>query len=415
MKYPDMLGHGSVLDHREDVIKHYPDIARIFGETLPLSWRETTGHAKVISRKDSRKDKRNELEQQKKARTDFHRYMELRKRQAIARTRLALVTILISIGIGAWIVMDKDDAPDLVEVQGLAQKSDPTDFLNVMGVKVVPQAGRLLKSQKSQAVWLPYVRMYAYFTTGAIEGVSQKILRGDAGSMLPSECSVESWKRKWRENSTGTTAFIQGTSLQKNQWTKILAIDPDWARRRPAKGWSRPRSYVEGCLMTAHTAMRSMSSEKNADGTDLINPDISAAILERLKFQLDAINNNRLQSAKASAGVLAQLSCFESQSSLVDLEKCRQGVDQQFKPLFDERYSLSVLRIVIGTKNSGIDKVMASAISGFLPKMVPEDFMGRLDMTPEIKLLGYLNSYGDVEQALVRIGEEFPEMNFRSI
>ena len=404
-----------VLDHRDDMLKHYPEIARVFGENLPLSWRETTGHAKVISRKDTRKDKRNELEQQKKARTDFHRYMELRKRQAIARTRMALLTVVVSLVIGAWIVLNKDETPELNEIQALAQKSDPTEFLNVMGVKVIPQAARLSKSQKMQPVWLPYLRMYAFYTTGSIEGVSQKLLRGDVSPALPTDCSVDFWKRKWRENVNSTLMFIQGTSMQKNPWTKLLSIDPDWVRRRPSKGWSKPRSYVEGCLMTAHTAMRSMSSEKNSDNSEFISMEVSSGILARLRFQLDAINGNRTNVPNGLTGLLAQLTCFETQAALVDLEQCRRSFDQQFKPLFDERYASAVLRLVIASKNPGLEKSLTALVGNTLPRMVTEDFMSRLDMAPEIKLMGYLNSYGDVEQALVRIGEEYPEMSFKPI
>ena len=404
-----------VLDRREDMMKHYPEIARVFGENLPLSWRETTGHANVISRKDSRKDKRSELEQQKKARTDFHRYMELRKRQAVARTRLALLTVMVSLVIGAWIIMDKEVSIDLAEIQTLSQKSDPTEFLNVMGVKVIPQAARIAKSQKLQPLWLPYLRMYAYYTTGLVEGVSQKMLRGDALPTLPLECSVDAWKRKWRENAGAAVTFIQGTSLQKNPWTKLLGLDPYWVRRRPSKGWIRPKSYIAGCLMTAHTAIRSLSTEKNSDGSDFISMDISTAILARLRFQLDVINGNRTAVTAGGSGVLSQLICLETQMSLAELDKCRNGVDPQFRPLFDERYAFGVLRLVLASKTPNLEKSYASAIANALPRMVPEDFLSRLDLAPEIKLFGYLNSYGDVEQALARIGEEYTEMNFRSL
>lgn len=402
-----------VLDNREETTKHYPEIARIFGENLPLSWREATGHAKVISRKDSRKDKRNEFEQQKKARTDFHRYMEMRKRKAIARTRLALFTVLISVGVGAWIVLDKDDTPEITEIQALAQKIDPTEFLNVMGVKVISQAPKLLKSQKLQPLWLPYVRMYAYFTTGSVEGISQKTLRGDVTPNLPQDCSVDFWKRKWKENPSSTLGFIQGVSLQKNPWTKLLSLDPDWVRRRPSKGWIRPKSFLEGCLMTAHTAIRSLSAEKNPDGSDYIAGETVNGVMARLRHQIDAINNGRPSGASVSPGLLGQLICFESQVALADLERCKQGSDLQLKPLLDERYSLALLRLVLALKQPALDKSLVAVISGVLPKMISEDFMSRLDISPEIKLMGYLNSYGDVDQALARISEEYPEMNFK--
>jgi hypothetical protein len=167
--------------------------------------------------------------------------------------------------------------------------------------------------------------------------------------------------------------------------------------------------------MTAHTAIRSLSTEKNSDGSDFISMDISTAILARLRFQLDVINGNRTAVTAGGSGVLSQLICLETQMSLAELDKCRNGVDPQFRPLFDERYAFGVLRLVLASKTPNLEKNYASAIANALPRMVPEDFLSRLDLAPEIKLFGYLNSYGDVEQALARIGEEYSEMNFRSL
>jgi hypothetical protein len=158
-----------------------------------------------------------------------------------------------------------------------------------------------------------------------------------------------------------------------------------------------------------------MSVEKNSDGSEFISMEVSSSILARLRFQLDAINGNRTNVPNGLTGLLAQLTCFETQAVLVDLEHCRRSFDQQFRPLFDERYALAVLRLVIASKNPGLEKNLAIAVANSLPRMVAEDFMSRLDMAPEIKLMGYLNSYGDVDQALVRIGEEYPEMIFRPI
>jgi hypothetical protein len=401
-----------VLDHRDEMIKHYPEIAKIFGENVSLSWRETTGHAKVMSRKDSRKDKKNELDQQKKSRNDFHRYMELRRRKSLIRIRLAVVTLGVAIGAGAWIILNKEETPDLAEIQALAQKSDPAEFLNTMGIKVIPKASRLAKSQKTGPLWTPYLRMYAYFTTGAIEGVSQRQLRGDAPATSPVDCSVDSWKRRWKDNSGAIISFIKSTSLQKNPWTKLLSIDPHWIRRRPSRSWIKPKSYLEGCIMTAHTAMRSMSIEKNQEGAEVIPWEISSTVLDRLKFQLEVITAGRATALKDKEDTLAQMSCFEGGNEMLTMENCRQEINDQFKPLMDEKYAFSILRQIIEDKSSDFEKKWGPLVGALLPKMVSEDFMNRFDVKPELKLMGYLNSYGDVGQALTRIIEEYPEMNF---
>lgn len=404
-----------VLDHRDDLAHYYPDLAQIFGENLPLSWRESTGHARVLTKKDQKKERRNEFEEQKKSRTDFYRYMQLRKKQSQFRARLALLTVLVSVAAGVFIIMGRDDSPSLPEVSSLASKPDPADFLNTMGMKVIPQAAKIIKSPKLQSDWIPYVRMYAYFTTGVVEGVSQKALRGDAPAAAPPDCSVDYWKRKWRENAATIVSFLQTSTLQKNPWTRLLAIDPEWLRRRPQKNWLRPKSYLEGCLMTAHTAMRSMSLDiaPGQDGVVAISAEISGLVMTRLKYQLEYAVQGKAVPAMALTGILSQLVCYETQTSLKDLETCRGSSEQPFKPLLDERYALAVVRLLAKQTQVTLDRALLGAVQTILPRFVSEDFMSRFDMTPESKILNYVNSYGDIDQALARIQEEYPDMEFK--
>lgn len=404
-----------ILDHRDDLAHYYPDLAQILGENLPLSWRESTGHARVLTKKDQKKERRNEFEEQKKSRTDFYRYMQLRKKQSQFRVRLALLTLLASVAAGVFIIMERDDSPSLPEVSALASKPDPADFLNTMGMKVIPQAAKIIKSPKLQPVWIPYVRMYAYFTTGFVEGVSQKTLRGDAPAAAPSDCSVDYWKRKWRENSAAIVSFLQGGALQKNPWTRLLAIDPEWLRRRPQKNWLRPKSYLEGCMMTAHTAMRSMSLDivPGQNGGEAISTEISGLVMTRLKYQLEYAVHGKAAPAMALTGILSHLVCYETQTSLKELETCRQSGEQLFKPLLDERYALAVVRLLIKQSQVTLDKGLLGVVQTVLPRFVAEDFMSRFDMTPESKILNYVNSYGDIDQALSRIQEEYPDMEFK--
>lgn len=404
-----------VMDRKEDMTVYYPEIAKIFGEDLPLSWRETTGHAKVISRKDTRKDRKKKLADHKGSRKDFHQYIELRKRQSSSRKLVAAFLVVMSLMVGAWIVLRKDDAPNVAEIASLALKPDPSEFLNTMGLKVIPQASRLARSTKYQTVWLPYLRMYAYFTIGAIDGVSQKILKGDAAVAAPSECSVEFWKRKWKEFAPESVAFLQGKAMARNPWTKMLALDPDWVRRRPAKGWLRPRNYFEGCLMTALTAIRSLNTDLGAssDGVDAMSPDVANLVSMRLQFQIDSINQVQNVQNTDRSSLLGLLSCMESQSSIADLDRCRGAFDPGFKPLLEEKYALAVLRIALLRGSSADDKGAFSRLSVQVQKLSTEDYMSRLDLTPELKLMSYLAASGTAEPALARINEEYSEIKFR--
>lgn len=403
-----------ILDRKDELFKHYPDLAKIFGEEIPLSWRENTGHAKVLSRKDSRKDQKKSLDEQRRSRSDFQSYMEQRNRQSKTRKAVALLTLAASIAVSAFILTQRDEYPNADEIAIAAQKADPSEFLNIMGLKVVPQASRLVKSQKQQPVWLPYLRMYAYLTTGAIDGVPQKILRGDASIAAPGECSVEFWKRKWRETADQNIAFVQGKSLQKNPWTKLLAMDPDWVRRRPQKGWIRPRNYIEGCIMTAYTAMRSLASGVKGDpeyGTDM--PDgVSDMVLNRLKSQLDIISNGRT-SQSAVSGILSRLTCLETQTKVEDLNLCVNGVDSQFKQLFDERTAFALLRLASQSTDSQADKQFSQRMQSIAAKFQTEDYMGRFDLAPEMKLVSYFALGDSSPQAMSKIEQEYPDVKFK--
>jgi len=404
-----------VLDRKDELLKHYPELAKIFGEELPLSWRENTGHAKVISRKDSRKDQKKNLDEQRRSRNDFQTYMEQRNRQSKTRKTVAFLTLAVSIGVSVFILMQRDEYPSVDDVAVAAQKQDPSEFLNIMGLNVIPQAGKLVKSQKQQAIWLPYLRMYAYFTTGAIDGVSQKLLRGDAPMVAPQECSVEFWKRKWKEASDQNITFVQGKSLQKNPWTKLLAMDPDWVRRRPQKGWSRPRSYLEGCIMTAFTAMRSLASGAKSDVEVSVDvPEgVSDMVLGRLKSQLEVINNGRSTQAPVT-GILSRISCLESQVRVEDLNLCINGIDPQLKPLFDERIGFAVLRIALQSADIQVDKQQLSQRLQLLAgKIQTEDVMGRFDLGPEMKMLNYLASGDSPAQVLSKIEQEYPDLKLK--
>lgn len=404
-----------VLDRKDELLKHYPELAKIFGEEIPLSWRENTGHAKVISRKDSRRDQKKNLDEQRRSRNDFHTYMEQRNRQSKTRKAVAFLTLAVSIAVSVFILTQRDEYPSVDDVALAAQKQDPSEFLNIMGLKVIPQAGKLVKSQKQQPIWLPYLRMYAYFTTGAIEGVSQKLLRGDTSLAAPQECSVDFWKRKWREMSDQNITFVQGKSLQKNPWTRLLAMDPEWVRRRPQKGWSRPRSYIEGCIMTAFTAMRSLVSGGKSDTEVSVDmPEgVSDMVLSRLKFQLDVINNSRAAQV-AGTGILSRLSCLETQVRVEDLNLCVNGLDPQWKPLVDERVGLAVLRIALQSADIQLDKQQLNQrLQSLATKFQTEDVMGRLDLGPEMKMVSYLAAGDSPSQAVSKIEQEYPDLKIK--
>lgn len=408
-----------VLDHKEDVSKHYPEISTALGDSLPLSWREVTGHAQVISRKDSRRDKKKQPSTKKshsQSRDGFNEFLRQKKIRS-QRIKIGAFAVLATSAILAGIILSKkEDSPSITEMTALANKSDPSEFLTIMGLKVIPNVGRLVKSNKVQVAWAPLLRMYAFYTTGSIDGVSPKLIRGELSAAAPQDCSVESWKLRWRENAGQVVQFLQGRALSKNPWTKVLSIDPNWLRRRSFKGWLKPRSYYEGCIMTAATAMRSIAGDSSfgSEPQDGVTADVLTMVSRRLQQQLDMITTGRVITASDKNSVLGAMTCVESWGSIPDLDSCRSSITEgPLKPLMDEKYGMALVRVAVNQAQGAPDPKLTMAIQSYLPKMGAEDLMSRLDVTAEFKLLTYLSNGGSVDLSLTKVEQEYVDVRLR--
>lgn len=406
-----------ILDHKDDMTKHYPQVADALGSALSLSWREATGHARVVSKQDLRKDRRKQKQAKRVDPTDhqgFNEFIQAQQRKSKRMQYAAVSIVAISVLVAALILGRKEDVPASAEYVALANKASPDEFLNAMGLRVIPYPQKYLKTPKHQNQWLPLFRMYAFYTTGSVDGVPPKMLRGEQPATAPLDCSVDSWKQRWRESAAQTVTFVQGKTLSKNQWTKILALDPNWVRRRPSKGWIKPRNYFEGCMMTASVALRSLSSDPmyGADPKDAVTPDIIAAMIRRLQSQLEIVSSGRTSTVADKTTPLGVMTCLESAASIADLDSCRGGVDLALKPLMDEKFSLGLLKVV-SLQSGNMDPRASALLPDALTKIDGEDQMSRLDLTPEYRFLSYLTNGNSIEQSLSKVDQEFAEIKFR--
>jgi hypothetical protein len=410
-----------VLDRKDELKSHYPEIASLLGDSLPLSWRETTSHARVISRHRSKGDKSGKAARRGESSDGLSDYLKKKKRKSRA-TMLFAVALFIAAGVLATgIILKKmDDVPPMAELVALSEKGDPTDFLNVMGLKVIPQAAKIAKSQKNLSTWLPMLRMYAYYTSGGIEGVSQKILKGEAPAAFNHDCTVEGWKRKWKESTSQTMQFLTGRSLQKNSWTKLLSMDPNWIRRRPQKGWTKPRNLYEGCLMTASVAMRSMAGDLPAggdSGQEGVHADVLTSVSRRLQNQLEIVHGVPVtgldETSVEGSSILGVLTCLESKPTVLGLADCRALIDPGLDPVVEEHFGLALIKLVVAQGQGMPDAQWKASMQGVSSKLFPEDVMSHLELGAESKLLSYLAGGLSIEQAIEKTGMDFPEIKFK--
>jgi hypothetical protein len=413
-----------VLDQIEPVQQHYPEIAALLSQNLPLSWREITGHAKVISRQDARRDSgrgnRNRKstssrESRRRDYDDLQEYILKNQRRKNRNLIIALCSVaLIAAGIYAFNSRKDDAMVSTAEASALASRPDTSEFMSYMGLKVIPGAGKMIRNPKNSAAWLPYLRMYAFHSTGSVEGVPQKTLRGELPSSAPLDCGVDTLKKRWRENSSQIVTFVQGKSLSKNTWTRILALDPHWIRRRYAKGWIKPRNYYEGCLQMALTSVRSLSSDTNlgADPNDQMTPEILNQVNKRLQSQLEILATGKSTVPSDLTSVTGVLTCYDSAQSMMERDTCKRFGDGSFNALFDERGLISILRVI--ELSDGLPDVKSSAALKDASQRFPsEDFMSRNELVTEGKFIAAILSGLTVEQAIAKVEAENGDIKFR--
>lgn len=405
-----------ILDRKERLTEAYPEISLLLGDSLPLSWRETTNHAKIISRHRTKSDKGFKAHSNRGGGDGFQEYLAKRRN----RTRfLVVISLLLVVGLGfgfqAYQLKKKDELPPIAEMLALSEKSDRTEFLNAMGIKVIPYAAKIIKSQKNVNSWLPLFRLYAYSSTGNIDGVSQKILKGDVPANFNFECTVESWKRSWNENEGQTRAFLSGQALNKNQWTRLLSMDPNWIKRRPQKGWTKPISIHEGCLMTADLAIHSVAEDAMTAGPSQkgLTDEVFQVVRRRIEHQLNVVRGiASISAADASAnevGTLGMLTCLESQTAVAGLSKCKTVIHAALDSFIGEHFVLSLIQVAFAQDKGVVDEQWKAATKDVAGFMRPEDVMGSMELDSELKFLGLVLGGLEIDQAKEKVKIEFPD------
>lgn len=386
-------GSWVVLDNEEMVRKKYPELVNIISSELPVAWREMTGHAKQITKKEQ-KARQTPAYQERPAKRPSHSKDSSRRNQKKPSSNAllagSLAVAIAALAAGFYLKTHDEPVPAVGDIATLAQKPDPAEFLNQMGLQIIPIVSKINRGKDPQGLWLPYVRMYAFYTNGTVDNLPIKILRGNVPAAAPQDCSVDMWKKRWKESAPQTVAWLNGKSLARNQITRALSWDPHWIRRRPVKGWLRPRNWFEGCLMSATVAMRSISSEPNF-GADpgIVTMDVVAAVSRRLQSQLEMIQSGKASLVADPINVTSMLTCMEQAENLLGLQRCRSKIDDvNFQIVMDEHANWQWVRLAMNTPaGSVIDSSLQAEIAKNISRLSAEESMSKLDFGSELRFL----------------------------
>jgi hypothetical protein len=406
-----------MLDRASHIKKCYPELTDIIGSELPAAWREETSHARIVTKQGRKIDSsRSEIS------SSFSSRKEARRRSSSASSssgknneyytapkspypKLFFVTLLFGVGCGVGFMgyqkmsnKAADEAiPTLAEVNAMVQDPDPSNFLSQFGPHVAVISTKIAKARDDRTPWTPYIRYYAFLTTGMPTNVSSRLVKGPIPAYAPQDCTVDFWNKKWLESKQQTSETVVGSAMYKNAWTKLLSLDPYWIKRRPSKGWIKPKSWFEGCLMTANTALKSMIEatpigQKSAD-QKWADSDILMMMQKRLQFQLEIVQKYKSPpptTAMNNEGstYVQSLTCLNSADQMASIPLCKVNSEDAGVIAMAEDYaSFQSLRV-------GLDKFASLAmpeyqdwINSSLPKLATEDAMNKLDYGPELKFV----------------------------
>ncbi len=409
-----------VLDNEELIRKKYPELVGIISSELPVAWREMTGHAKQITKKDQKVKASPAQERPARRASQSSDRHKSKQNQKGSNNKILISSLMIAVaavGAGIYLKSQDESIPPVGDIAALAQKPDPSDFLNEMGLRIVPIINKINRNKEAQSAWLPYVRMYSFYTNGTVDNFSQKTLRGNLSPAAPADCSVDSWKKRWREGAPQTVAWLNGKTIARNQVTKALTWDPHWIRRRPTKGWIRPRNWYEGCLMSATVAMKSIATDPNF-GADpgVLTIDVVAAVSRRLQAQLEIIQSGKASQLAEPTNTTNMMTCMEQAESVATLQKCKPKFsDQNLQLVMDDHANWQNVRFALATPVGMIvDPGLQAEITKSIAKMTAEEPMSKLDFAAELKYLQLLQqSSWKIDGIAERLNTDFPEVKLR--
>lgn len=395
--------------------KYYPEVARVLSEEITLGWG-------VSDHTGSRLLNASTMKQ-----------VDLKDTRGIGLAFTFLLIALVAFAAAIYLatggarlsgrVINPPSELSPREPQGFLERDELPAFQQYMDERLEEIVELINTDKKQEALWLPYLRFYAFNQEGMIDGVPGKTLRGQIGGTAPSDCSLKQWRRRWRASLKQWNQLLADRKLIRAHWARMLAWDPYWIRHRDNRGWIGNQNYYTACLLMADRALDELASDPSLVQTagDL-NRMGYPQIKRRLTHLLDITREGQsigLPSVDPS-NALSIWTCMEQSRDLRSLAKCKEPVaessDQDsFAAYTEERYMWNALRIAAQSPSTLSAEAVAQ-LDKLSLKANRADYYTRFDYRAENKLLKLLSKItpGDkaADRLVERVNAEFPDVNF---
>ncbi len=281
--------------------------------------------------------------------------------------------------------------PPTAELNALLQSGGEKQFVTLIESQLPRIIDRGNRNHEVMAAWLPYLRAYAFFGPGEIDGFSSKKLRGEAGVAAPADCSVKAWAKRWQDAYPSFNSVAQGGQLPSDHWSRLLAWDPHWVSRRSQTGWIRPKNFYQGCVMAAERALDSIPGGAPADGVRERLGVLSAAMQKLGKAREEVVQRKASGSGKAT--VFGLWTCMDLARSRSELDLCLEAPWQKLmqSDYNREKFYWSMLRLAVKARSGGDNAswpLLRDDLQAFISGRDQSDSYTRIDYSDELQFVG---------------------------
>ncbi len=392
------------FDNLEQIKRIYPDVARIVHEDMLAGW-GVSGHGERMGG-------------EKTAQLQIKRSKGLGLAIAFAVIALCAFLAAVFMASGGKLSSKAKEpsalpGPDVPFV--MLERRDFGAFTAFMTEQLDTIVDKVLKERKADSPWLPLVRRHAFMTDGTAGALPSKLMRGEGALAAPTDCSLKSWKKRWRAASKQTGPFVSEKKLQNQHWARLLAWDPHWVKRREHAGWIAPDNYYVGCLEMADRALTDVASEMSISETAAWDKNGLAAVRIRLQWVLEMARDgsSRAPTSVAAGDPLSQWTCYEAAKDAATLVKCKDAAgagpaEDPWVSYTEDRFGWSYVRIAAHQKGA-LPAEVADRIAQLAGRLGKADYFTRFDYRAELKLAKTLGKKDPVpvEKIVEKLEAEF--------
>lgn len=327
----EVAGHRGkwvTIDDFESIKREYPELTKLIKDDLFSSW-GMSQETKIIKQK-----KRSKAPAKSKP-------------NGLLRWTLSILAILFIV----IAILKRREVISFYQ----AQQKDPTPYraLNLYRARKLSKFDHYIKTYREDILktrnpksWISILRIYAYRHGGALEGLSQKALKGRGASIAPPDCSHSSWNSIFKERSDILPSLINGHINHSDRLLKVLLWDPYWIKRRNhADTWIEPSSYFEACIEMAIETL-----DKYYIG---LEDDSWRITRSRFAWLLAVSSKKNINENFDMEGPLWHLSCIEQAESFEELDACQSsGFHSSWNKLLQLRTKHRRIWILIGDQEN---------------------------------------------------------------